>query len=180
MVGEEIVMTESIVIGLVVGGGVAVVGALVGHFLRRREMQAQWDKEERRLKSERRRDLYERELRTVSDTVDAIVRAMAEVGNWDMKAMFGKRGRNSYDNLIGEVDVMWSRGRVVTDSLGDEELIERYDELVDCFGGWSGLLSRVIRDAREGKEEDLDDWRGPTERAASEVWRRIREMLEEV
>lgn len=174
-------MSESIIVGVVVGVVVAGIGAVISHYLRKQEMEALWAEEERRRKSDRRRELYERELGTVSDTVDAIVGAMAEVGRWDMEAMVEKiRGWNSYDNLIGEVSVMWSRGRVVTDSLGDEELIERYDELVDCFIGWSGLLSRVIRGAGEGKEEELDDWREPTERAASEVWRRIREILEEV
>ncbi|MFQ6000382.1 MAG: hypothetical protein ACE5LG_01795 [Anaerolineae bacterium] len=62
-------MNESIIIGLVVGGGVAVIGALIGHFLRLREMDRQWKREkqrmealwaeeERRRKSDRRREVY--------------------------------------------------------------------------------------------------------------------------
>lgn len=69
MVGEEARVNESIIIGLVVGGGVAVIGALIGHFLRLREMDRQWKREkqrmealwaeeERRRKSDRRREVY--------------------------------------------------------------------------------------------------------------------------
>ncbi|MCJ7668416.1 MAG: hypothetical protein MUP04_09110, partial [Anaerolineae bacterium] len=86
--GEEVMMNESIIVGLVIGGGVAVIGALIGHFLRLREIDQQWDREkqrmealwaeeERRRKSDRRRELYERELRIVSDSVDAIMELMA-------------------------------------------------------------------------------------------------------
>jgi len=40
-------VNESVTVGLVVGVGVAAIGAYVGHHLRLREMKEQWAEEER-------------------------------------------------------------------------------------------------------------------------------------
>jgi len=44
-------VNESIIVGLVIGGGVAVIGALIGHFLRLREMNQQSDREKHRMEA---------------------------------------------------------------------------------------------------------------------------------
>ena len=172
------------IILVAVSGLVGVSGTLLGAILNnhfgRQQMKEAWAEEERRRKSDRRRELYERELRIVSDSVDAIVGAMAEVGMLDTEAMVGKKGRDAYAKLLGEVGLMFSKGTVLTHSLGDEELIERYDELVGSYIDWSVWLSRDTGEPIHGREAEYYDLREQTEQVASEVWRRIREILEEV
>jgi len=66
---EEVMVNESIIVGLVIGGGVAVIGALIGHFLRLREMNQQSDREKHRMEAEfgqKRREIQVYEDREVS------------------------------------------------------------------------------------------------------------------
>jgi len=72
------------------------------------------------------------------------------------------------------------RAYFVAFSLGDEDLLERYQEVMDGFRGWFSVLNLRTGRAVEGKEEEFQEFTDETCSAASEVWRRIREILEEV
>ena len=185
MVGKEGNVNESIIVGLVVGAGVAVIGALIGHFLRLREMDQQWDREkqrmealwaeeERRRKSDRRRELYEGELRIVSDAVAGLARTTLSV-----TCPWGETVVSRVESLK-EVALMIARARLMTLSLDDLELMQRYAKLLEIFQDWSGLFDLETGEAKEGKEEDLGELTDEAEVAASKVLQRIREILEKV
>lgn len=186
MVGEEERMNESIIIGLVVGGGVAVIGALIGYFLRRLEMKDQWDREqkrmealwaeeERRRKSDRRREIYERELRIVSDSVELLVEAMTKFEH----LMDIYRGQRKKD-LVREVGLKLERAYLVVHSFPDEELKLRFDELWSTFVDWIVLTDLETGRVKDGKQKEFDKLGRQARSAGPELVRRIREILEEV
>jgi len=178
VVGEEGRMNESIIVGLVIGGGVAI-----GHFLRLREMDQQWDREkqrmealwaeeERRRKSDRRRELYERELKIVTDSLYTI-----------MEGIIGSVGEEEFGSLLELISeahtMMWKAGLVLR-SLGDEELMEGCQQLYRSFLAWRDLLDFETGEPKQGREEEFDGLAGEARQKAAEVQRRIRQILEEV
>lgn len=180
-------MNESIVVGLVVGGGVAVVGALIGHFLRLREMNQQWDREkqriealwteeERRRKSDRKRELYERELKILSDSVDGLVDVIARVE----LSIWTKGACQPFLESMGEAYLMMWRGSLVPISLGDEELIDAHKKLIELYQGYLFLIDWRSEDPFDGKEKEFGKAKAEVLVAASEMRRRIRGILEEV
>lgn len=167
-------INESIVVGLVIGVGVSVVGTLVSHFVRKREMDRLWAEEERRRKSDRRRDLYERELKIVSDSVDAIIEAE---GSLVLAPMYEREARKS---LLKEAFQMMMRAYLLTVSLEHEELKQAYKYLMESFTDWFGLLDLDSGEAKEGKEEEVRELLNQMHLLAATVPIFVREILEEV
>ena len=163
-------MNESIIPGIVIGVIVAVAVGCVSHVLRKREMQDLWAEEERRRKSDRRREIYERQLGIVSDAMDAVMEAM--IGSvWETE--LGSRVQ-----VVREAHrMMWKAG-LVTGSLKDQKLIERFEQLRSYFTAWRGLFDYETRQVKEGKEEEFGQLSYQVREAASEVLSRIREILE--
>lgn len=162
-------MNESIIVGLVVGSGVAVIGAYIGYLFRLREMKALWTEEEQRRKSDRRRELYEKDLTIVRDSLFAVMVAL----------MGGLQERKVSTGLIAEAQLMIWKGLLVADSVDDSELRDRLDQLWEHFAVWADLLDDTGR-SKKGKEKECLELAVKTEQEASEILRRIREMLEKV
>jgi len=160
-------VSESIIVGLVIGGGVAVIGTLVSYYVRR------WEQ-----KSERRRELYERDLRIVRDLADTVTWARAEMTK--PASLLVKGGRDSRASLVGEVVLMAARAHVVTISLRNQNLRERCDELFGSFVDWLDTLDWDTGKPVGGKKQEFDKLLKQMEQAAAEVLRRIRQILEEV
>ena len=171
-------MNESIIVGLVVGSGVAAVGAIVGHYLRLKEMKAQSDEDERRRESERKRGLLERELEVITEFADVNSDLWNGILWW---APTGKLlGVEARAELGREAFVMHARANAVALSLGDERMNEGVKKLIELMKRCNGLLDPETAEPREGKQheylEALSDMRITT----AEIRRRGRELLEEV
>lgn len=171
-------MNESIIVGLVVGSGVAVIGAYVGHLLRLREMNQQWDREkqrmealwaeeERRRKSDRRRELYERDLKIVADAMHRVIEAMTS-------ALRLAEPKLKLE-LVVEAHGMMLECKTVVDSFGDPELTKGWHELMNNFETWWKEI-----DLDTATDVELAERAVQTQKAASGTVRRIREILEEV
>jgi len=162
--GEEGKMSEALILA-VISGLMGIVGMLIGSVindrLRERQMKALWAEEERRRQSDRRRDLYDRELRVVSDSVDAVSEALAKL-DWMDEA-------ESAADLIREVSLMVEKAHLVTVSLGDRELQDGYEKLINGFVGWFHLLDLSTEEPIEGRENEVDEFRVRTEAAAQEA-----------
>lgn len=182
-------MNESIIIGLVVGGGVAVIGALLGHFLRRLEMKDQWDREQKRMealwaeedrrrKSDRRREIRGGLLGMVNDAVDAVIDVRTKLGS--LGPLYGIEAKESRMKLAAEIILMLERGRSVVHSLEDEQLSEEFFKLYQSYVEWQGSLDFATGEAQEGKNKEFEKWEKKIPKVASLVRRRIREILEEV
>lgn len=171
-------MNESVVLGLVVGCGVAVIGALVGHWLRLREMQAHWDEDERKRRSDRKRELYERELRTVADMADALVEGMETI-YWSAY-VDPTQDPAARVRPMKEAFVIQGKAAMASLSLQDEELTDGCNKLIDAYNNWRGLYDRASGMPQEGKEEEYQKSRGHVRLIGSQVQRRIREVLEQV
>ncbi len=175
---EEATVNESIIVGLVVGGGVAVVGALVSYYLRRWEMKELWAEKERRRKSDRRRELHERELNIVRDSVDAVVEVQSKVTG--LASVGEEKGWERHTKLVASAGLTVDRARVIVISSGDEELKNKYADLLVAFGNWGKLLDFNTGEPIKGKEKESEELAEKTESAASDVRRRTRQILEEV
>jgi len=175
---EEAMMNESIIVGLVIGAGVSIIGTLVGYLVRRREMNDLWAEEERTRKSDHRRELYERELRIVSDAVDALVQSV-DTMEWYAYAA-PDLSREARVELGREAYLVVGRANVRAVSLKDQELEELVRTLVDVYGDWDDLLDLDTGAAKVGKEEEFEQLRAEVRITGSKVIRRIREMLEAV
>jgi len=176
VVGEKVTMDWGDIILVAVSGLVGVVGAVVGaiannHFSRQ-QMKEVWAEEERRRKSDRRRELLERDLKTVSDSLHGVMDLVA--GGW-RKEMPQFRFR-----LIQEGYIMLWKARLVISSLNDPELAERERQLETSFRAWRDLLDLDSGKVKEGKGEESSKHRLETQQAASRTLRRIREILQEV
>jgi len=180
-------MNESIIVGVVVGASVAVIGALVGHFLRLREMDQHWDKEQRRMealwaeeerrrKSDRRRELYERDLRIVADTVNALVGVVDRI-EWSAGTNLSPDERLA---LGIEAHLMAGRANLITLSLDDQRLDENLHRLIRVFNRWTDLVDLDTGEPYEGTEEEFQELQEEIRRTGAEVLRRKREILEEV
>lgn len=133
---------ESIIIGAVVGVVVAAAGALIGYKLRRKEMRELWAEEERRRKSDRRREIYERDLKIVSDSMHALTEAMTK--GWREKQL-GLTG-------IFEAHEMMLKCIPVVNSFEDAELTERFQQAFDAYRAWYGLIDFSTGKAKEKGE----------------------------
>jgi len=176
VVGEEVTVNESIIVGLVIGVGVAVVGTLVSHFVRKREMDRLWAEEERRRKSDRRRELYERELGALRDSVGALMDAVAgiELSTWSRGAW------RPLFNSMAEAYQTMKKARVLPVPLEKQGFAKSYWNLIDLCQEWFDLADWSKADAFEGKLEEALKLRREIESAASKVCCRISEILEEV
>lgn len=166
-------INESIIVGLVIGVGVSVVGTLVSHFVRKREMDRLWAEEERRRKSDRRRELYERDLKIVGDSVFGIEEAMGAL-------VWGNGKKGLVVNLIREAFLMQVKSLIVAISLEDEDLRKIYDELSDGYGRWLSLIDTGTGKPKKRRAKESREAAQQTHEAAAKVFRRIREILEEV
>lgn len=153
-------MLESAIL-VIVGWVLGVVTTLI---------ERRFHREER--KSDRRRELCERDLNIVRDSVDVIEEAMGGVVWGDREELLA--------DLLREAFLMQVKALLVAISLEDEELRKSYDELSDGYGRWLSLIDRETGKPKEGKEEECREAAQQTHRAAAEVVRRRREILEEV
>ena len=181
-------MNESIIVGVVLGGGVALITGYISHWFRLREMKIQsaqererlealWAEVERRRKSDRRRDLYDRELKVVRDAVEAV---LDNIGTTDRLTGLEESERLKWHSNQVQVVNMLKRAGLVAASLRDEVLFDRCQELIEVFRDWLSLIDWTSGKAIEGKEQEFQKREGDTEWVGGEVWRRIRELLEEV
>lgn len=171
-------MSESIIVGVVIGVVVAGAGAIISHYLRKREMEAHWAEEERRRKSDRRRELYERDLKIVNDVVNALVEVIDRI-EWSAQVE-ANLDPDARLELGREVHVMAGRANVIALSLDDQELDERLRRLIEVFNHWTDLLDLDSGEAEEGIGGEFEELQEEVRRMGAEVWRRTREILEEV
>jgi hypothetical protein len=171
-------MNESIVVGLVVGAGVAAVGAVVGHWLRLREMKKQWSEDEGRRKSERRRELLENELAVITDFADANTDLWASVNWWsptgklltlEARAELGK-----------EASLMLARANVAALSIGDRSLKTGVKKLIELMNLCSSVLDPGTSQPYEGKEGEYREALVKMRTTAADIRRRRRKLLERV
>lgn len=193
VVGEEVRMDVSIIVGLVIGGGVAVIGALIGHFVRLREMDRQWDREkqrmealwaeeERRRKSDRRLQARKKDLDIVRDVIDAMV---SEVERLERFAwLYEEEDVETMKSRLKEFLPMMALGRSAAISMDGGELLPKYVELENAFRNWFTLWLNLRTGAYEQEvvEERKNDFDRITEEipaVAASVRRRLRELEEE-
>lgn len=170
-------VSDSIIVGVVVGMVVALASGYVSHYLRKGEMEALWAEERRRRKSDRRRELYDRELKTVSDAVQA---AMEAIAAREGLAWLDEKERVKWLADLGGVGHMLDRALMTAFALRDDDLIERCDQLIVKFQDWSNLVHTPTGKVLEGKELEFEDLELAAKSVAADVARRIGEILEEV
>jgi hypothetical protein len=171
-------MNESIIVGLVVGAGVAAVGALVGHFLRLREMDRQWREGERKAKSERRRQLLERELAVITEFADLNAQLWDSITWWSPT---GKLLDPAARAELGEdAFLMLCRANIAALSIGDKSLKDTVKSLVDLMERCNRLLDPGTGKPHVGEEDEYKNARMEMRLKAGETRRRARELLEEV
>ena len=171
-------MNESIVVGLAVGTGVAAVGAIVGYYLRLKEMKAQWDEDERRRESERRRGFLERELAVITEFADVNMDLWNSIIWW---APTGRLlGAEARAELGNKAFLMHARANTVALSLGDEKLNAGVKKLIGLMQRCNGLLDPDTGKPREDKESQYSQALAEMRTTAADIRRRGRELLEEV
>jgi hypothetical protein len=169
-------MNESIIVGLAVGIGVAAIGAYVGHCLHLREMRAQWAEEERRKKSERRRELLQRELTCVSEFVNLVPEAWSELAWWAHVEKRFKPGSRA--ELGKEAYLMVPKANMAASSVDNEWLSESLGRLVDAWVQCNQLVDGATGEPPEGKEGEYEQLQFAMRQAGADVRRRIRQLLE--
>ena len=175
---KEGAVSESIIVGLVVGIGVAAVGAAVGHSLRLREMKEQWSEDERRRKSERRRELLERELAVITDFADVYTDFWTSIDWW---APTGKLlSAEAKAELGNEAFLMHARANIAALSLGDESLKTGVKKLIELMILCNTLLDPATSQPYEGEEDEYRKALVKMRTTAADMRRRGRELLEEV
>jgi len=152
-------MFESIIL-VMVGGFLGVIGTVVGTLVNYRLRQ-----EER--KSDRRRELYERDLKIVGDSMHRVIEAMTRP--------FRLAEPKLSVEVIAQAHGMMLESKTVVDSFGDPELTERWRETMNNFETWWKVIDFDIETEVEFVERTMQ-----TQKAASRTLRRIREILEEV
>jgi len=171
-------MYESVIVGLVVGVGVAVAGAFVGHQLRLKEMKDQWREDERRRKSERRRELLENELAVITDFADANSDLWTSINWWsptgklltaEAKAELGK-----------EAFLIHARANIAALALGDRSLKTGVKKLIELMNICNRLLDPATSQPYEGKEGEYHKALVGMRTTAADIRRRRRKLLEEV
>lgn len=169
--GNIILVAVSGLVG-VVG---AVVGAIVNNHFSRQHMKDLWAEEERRRKSDRRRELYQRELAVVSGAVDAASKLMATMGIFT--PLYDAEERVE---AVKQVGLMIPKAKVAILGLEDEKLMLRYQRFVESWGKWSLLWDWDSGKLQEEKRDRVQHLTVEVDAKASEVRRRIREILEQV
>ena len=170
-------MNESIIVGLVVGAGVAAVGAIVGHYLRQREMKAHWAEEERRRKSERRRELLARELATLTEFVDLVLESWSSLEWW---AHFEKAFKPDARAEMGKkAYLMAPTANAAAMSLDDDVLSASLEALVDAWMECNDLTDGATELPPDGKVEEYRELQLTMRAASKNVRRRARTMLEQ-
>jgi len=168
-------MNESIIVGLVVGVGVAAAGAIVGHFLRLREMREQWSEDERRRQSERRQDLLERDLTPITDFADA------DIDLWTNTLWWAPTGKllsaKARAELGNEAFLMQAKADVAALSLGDESLNTGVKRLTDLRNQCASLLDPKTSQPYQGKEGEYHQALVEMRKTAAGIYRRRRELL---
>lgn len=188
VVGEEATVNESIIIGLVVGGGVALITGYISHWFRLREMKIQsaeererlealWAEEERRRKSDRRREACKGELAMVNQAVDTVMDLMFRAGQWAW--LFNTESSHERAEMFRRALRIIDKADLVTMSLEDQEFKNRYDEFMDAFVAWATILDPDTGEPIEGKEKESGRLRTETRRVAAELRRLTREILQE-
>lgn len=129
VVGEEKMMNESIIPGIVIGVIVAVASGYMSHVLRKREMQDVWAEEKRRRKSDQKREIRKGMLGTVRDAADMVLDARTKLGS--LGPLYGVGDRESRMKLAGELLLVLERGRSVASSLEDAKLKESFFRLYE-------------------------------------------------
>ena len=170
-------MNESIIVGLMVGIGVAAVGAIVGHHLRLKEMKAHRTEEERRRKSERRRELLAKELATVTEFVDLVLESWSSLEWWMHFEKAFKRDARA--ELGKKAYLMAPSANATAMALGDDVLSVSLEALVDAWMECNGLTAGATELPPDGKEEEYRQLQLTMRRASKHVRRRSRELLEE-
>lgn len=171
-------MNESIVVGLVVGVGVAAVGAFVGHWLRLREMREQWAEDERRRESERSRQLLERELAVITQFADANVDLWNSVVWWSQtNKLLTAEARAE---LGKEAFLMHARANIAALSVGDKDLKAGVRKLIELMERCNTLLDPDTARPHAGKDEEYRKALREMRTTAADIRRRGRELLEEV
>lgn len=169
-------MYESVIVGLVVGVGVAAAGAVVGHHLRLKEMKEQWSKDERKRKSERRRELLEKELAVITGFVDANSDLWTSIDWWsptgklltaEAKAELGK-----------EAFLMHARANIAALSLGDRSLKADLKKLVGLMNLCNRLLDPGTSQPHEGKEGEYRQALVEMRTTGADIRRRCRKLLQ--
>lgn len=167
-------------IGVVVGGLFGVIGTVIGtvisHRLRERQVKDIWAEEERRRRSDRKREIYQRELKVVNDSVDAVIKAMVEVRSVLPWRQVDAKSRGEAFLAAGKVV---DKAEVVAASLGESVLAEQHEKLMDVFTDWMNVLDWETGLALKGKEEELKELRTEVRDSAALLLGRIREILEE-
>jgi hypothetical protein len=170
-------MNESIVVGLVVGVGVAAVGAIVGHYLRLREMREQWDEDERKRKSERRQKLLEDEL--------AVIREFADVNTdlWNSIIWWSQTDRlldaHAKAELGNQAFLMHARANIAALSIGDRRLKNRVKKIIELMEQCNKLLDPKTSKPHVGKEGEYKKALWEMRKMAADIRRRSRGLLEE-
>lgn len=170
-------MNESILVGLVVGAGVAAVGAFVGHLLRLKEMKEQWAEDEKRRKSDHRRHLLERELATVTELIDLVLEGWSGLAWWAhhenlyTPATRAELGRDAY--------LMVPKANMAALSLDDQELSDAVGGFVRSWMQCNELVNGSTGKPPEGREEEFEELQLEMRGVGADVRRRIRQLLEE-
>jgi hypothetical protein len=171
-------MNESIIVGLVVGVGVAAVGAIVGHCLRIKEMKEQWAEDERRRRSDHKRHTLEEQLAIVAEFIDFVLEAWSSLEWWshvqkdvtpEARAEIGK-----------DAFLLVPKANVVALSLGDQELYEGLTRFVDIWEQCNDLVNGRTAQPKEGRQEEYTQLQLEMRKAGAQVRRRIRQLLEAV
>jgi hypothetical protein len=171
-------MNESIIVGLVVGVGVAAVGAVVGHCIRLREMREQWDEDERRRKSERSRELLERELAIITEFTDVNMDLWLGIIWWsDTDKLLTADARAELGN---KAFLMHAKANVAALSLADETMEAGVEKLIELTRLCSTLLDSDTAKPHAGKDEEYRQALLEMRLTAADIRRRARELLEEV
>lgn len=171
-------MNESIIVGLVVGVGVAAVGAIVGHCLRLREMKEQWDEDERRRRSERRRELLERELAVITEFADVNVDLWNSIIWWSQTDKLLTADAKA--DLGNEAFLMHAKANIAALSLGDENLKTGVKKLIEFMERCNKLLDPDTGKPHVRKDKEYRQVLLEMRTTAADMRRRRRELLEEV
>ena len=171
-------MNESIIVGLVVGVGVAAVGAVVGYCLRLREMKEQWGEDERRRKSERKRGLLERELAVITEFADVNMDLWHGIIWWsETDKLLSADARAELGN---KAFLMHAKANVAALSLGDEDLKTGVKKLIELMMHCNTLLDPGTSKPYTGKDEEFRQALWKMRLTAADIRRRGRELLGEV
>lgn len=116
-----------------VGVGGTLVGTIVNNHLSRRQMKEVWAEEERRRKSDRRREAREADLRMVRDAVDAAIEVEARVTVLGWQQVDSKSRLEPLFEVLKGLD----KALLVASSLQDQDLADKCMQVrAISWDGW--------------------------------------------